>query len=244
VPSVRRPLIAGVALAAVTMLSGCVTTQTKNARTVLINQRTIDSETALRVTRTDPEISITAVGLVHSARGTAVAVRLRNAAGRAVSDLPISVGVIERDGHRRYLNRAANLAYYDTHIASIGAGASALWVLSTAQLTPRGAKPFAEVGFADLPASTHALALPQLRVLAGSGVTAGALRVSVANPSGIPQYGLPVYAVGTRDGRVIDAGSAVVGSLGGDSHTTLALHLLGATTGAQLQLSASATIFN
>jgi hypothetical protein len=237
-----------VALAAITVLCGCVSTQTKNARTLLINQRTLDTETALRVTRADPGIAVTAVALIHSGDGTAVVVRLRNRSGYAVSDLPISVGIRSAGGQRRYLNRTANLGYYDTHVASIAAGGAALWVLTTRDRTPRAVTPFAAVGFADLPASTHARSLPQIRVLAVAGAAAtrsvDALRVSVFNVSGIPQDGLPVYAVGTRNGRPIDAGSTVLGSLNGGSRTTLALHLLGATTGAHFQFSAPATIFN
>ena len=48
------------AVAAATTLTGCVSTQTKNARTVLVNQRALDSESSVRVTRSNPDVSVQA----------------------------------------------------------------------------------------------------------------------------------------------------------------------------------------
>jgi hypothetical protein len=229
-------------LATLLGLCGCVSTQTKNARTVLVNQRTLDAESSLRVTRLNPAIAVTATALIRSAGGSAVVVALRNRTDRAFSDLPISVGLRTGHDHTRYLNRDENLGYYETHVASIRPAATALWVLTFRRTMPIAARPFAEVGFAQDPASTRAHSLPELHVRpapAGDG-----LRVTITNPTGIPQYGLPVYAVGTRGGRYVAAATGSIPSLNGGSSTTLALRLLGAATGAHLQLSAPATIFN
>jgi hypothetical protein len=231
-----------IALSAVTVLSGCVSTQTKNARTLLINQRTIDAEQSVRVKHADPEISVTSVRLIRADHGTAVVVRLRNDAKTAVSDLPISVGVGSGRA-RRYLNGAANLPYFSTHIASIGPGQSSLWVLGSVPAPPAHARPFGLVGAATDPVSIHSGSVPQLRVTAGAAAAGGILRAVVSNPTGVPQYGLQVYAVGTRDGRTVAAGSYTIAGLAGGAHDTALVHVTGATTGADFQLLAPATIF-
>jgi hypothetical protein len=230
------------ALTAVTALSGCVSTQTKNARTLLINARTIDAEQSVTVKRADPEISVTSVGLIRAGHRTAVVVRLRNDANTAVSDLPISVGI--RSGRaRRYLNGAANLPYFSTHIASIGADQSTVWVLGGAPDAPAHARPFALVGTATDPASVHSSSVPQLRATTSAAAVGGILRVDVSNPGGVPQYGLPVYVVGTRGGRTVAAGTYTIATLGGGSSETALVHVTGAATGADFQLLAPATIF-
>jgi hypothetical protein len=241
--STRLALAGGAALAA-TALCGCVSTQTKNARTVLVNQRTLDSESAVRVTRANPGVSVSAVQLIRARYGGAAVVTVRNLAAHPVSDLPIS---IERrtSGHRvSYLNGAANLPYFDTHVAGIGASASTVWVLTLRHApATRGGAAFAVVGEATTPASTRTHALPQLR-LSGAPARGRRLQVSVSNPSGVAQYGVPVYAVATKNGRDVGAATGSITELDGGNHATLRLDLFGTTTGATLQLSAPPTIFN
>jgi len=50
-------------------------------------------------------------------------------------------------------------------------------------------------------AGTRGSSIPQLRISTATGASGrGRLRVSVSNLSGIPQYGLPVYAIAIRNG--------------------------------------------
>jgi hypothetical protein len=224
-------------------VTGCVSTQTKNSRTLLVNARTLDSQSALRVTRINPDVAVTSVGLIRSPRGTAIAVALHNRATRALSDLPISVGVLQ-GRIRRYLNRRANLPYYDTHIPSIAPGARAIWVLPVHRALPSAATPFAEVGVARQPMSTSARALPQIDAVLRPGVTGRGPHVRVTNTTGVPQYDLQVYAVGIRAGHFLAAGRASAPTLDGGAQTSLRLDLIGRARGTQLWLSAPATIFN
>jgi hypothetical protein len=240
-----RLAVAGFAL---TALSGCVTTQQTNARTVLVNERTLESQSAVSVTRPNPAVAVTAVSLLRSGATDAVVVRVRNRSARPISDLPISVGIRTRSGRAIYLNRAANLAYLDTHIASIGAHAGTIWVFTVHRAPVLGGRPFAVVGLARVPATTSQHSLPPIDVAAAppnrTGGRGGELRVAVTDASGVPQYGLPVYAVALRDGRPVAAWRTTIATLDGGARTTLAVKLLGTPIGAAIQLSAPPTIFN
>jgi hypothetical protein len=242
---VRALAIGGAALLA-TALGGCVSTQTKNTRTLLVNARTLDGESRVRVTTPNPDVTVSGVQLIGSRGGTAVAVTVANSLHHPVSDLPISVGLRSHGHAPAYLNGAANLPYFATHIAAIAASSSAVWVFTTQHIrSTAGAKLFAIVGQAGTPASTRARSLPRLNVAAAPANTrAGGLQVSVRNASGVPQYGLPVYAVATRNGRTIGAASGSIAQLDGGDSTRLRLKLFGTTTGATVQLSAPPTIFN
>jgi hypothetical protein len=238
VRSVSAPAIVVLAAAA---LSGCVSTQTSNARLLLRNERTLASQSSVRVTRSNPDVAVTAVTLIRSGRGTAVVVGLRNLERHPLSDLPIAVGVRERGGREQYLNGGANRPYFDTHVASLASSAAAIWVLTVSSRVAR-ARPFARVGFATLPASTAALTLPRIAAVAVD--SARALHVALVNRSGVPQYGLQVYAAATRGGHYVAAGRASLAALAGGARAELRLALVGAPSGAQLQLFAPATIFN
>ena len=235
-PSANR--VAG-AVAAAVALAGCVSTQTKNARTVLVNERTLSSESPVRVARINLDVQVTALQKVSSAHGGALVVAVHNRTDHPVSDLPISAGVIVH-GRARYLNAAANLPYFETHIPSIESYATTIWVLTTRRAIPAGTL-FARVGFAREPGTTDVPALPRIRVL---GAPAGPhLRATVVNSSGVPQYGLQVYAVGLRAGRYVVAGHSSLATLEGGASAHLVLPLLGAPAGARFELVAPATIF-
>jgi hypothetical protein len=227
-------------------LAGCVTTQQKNARTLLLNARTLASEARVRVTRETRDVKVVRIELVRGVRGAsdAVAVLLRNVSGRPLTDLPISVGITMPGGHLRYLNGRANIDYYDTHVPAIPADASVSWVLPGVRLTKtEAARMFAEVGAARPPASTSSRTLPRIEAARAGGALSEPLRVAVANDSGVPQYGLQVYAVAVRNGRYVGAARAALTELDGGSRATIGLPLIGTASGATVALYAPPTIF-
>ncbi len=245
-----RALGGGVALAAVAIgLSGCVTTQETNAHTVLLNQRTLATETPVRVTQENPDVRVAAVTLVHAVGGDGVAVTLINTSGRPLTDLPVSVGAIGPHGRRIYFNDGANGDYYDAHVSAVAARSQVTWVLPAGQvpLRPGRAAPrlFARVGVAGLPPTTKARSLPTIDAAAG-GDRAGVLSVSVSNQSGLPQYDLQVYAVATQGGRAVGLGRATIADLSGGDRTTVSVPLLGRAgdSGSDVHIYALPTIFS
>jgi hypothetical protein len=230
-------------LLALVPLSGCVTTQQRNERAKLSATRLLASRQPLLVTRRSPDVRVGDITLLRGSSGTAVVVELSNSAAATLTDLPISVGVVS--GHRRtYLNRRAGLEYFKTHVAAIGARARVNWVFTTSRRLPRGARPFARVGNPATPAISEATGLPA--VVASplpSSVTGGPVRVRVRNPSQIPQYGLPVYALAREGARYVAAGRVTVAHLGSKAAATVELKLIGSARGASLQSEALPTIF-
>lgn len=227
------------------LLSGCVTTQQVAARARLVDARTRASQAPLRLTRRNPDVTVTKLSLVLGPAGTAVAVGLRDTSDHWLTDLPISVGVITRAGRKLYLDRAANIDYFDSHVAALAPRRLVTWVFTSPRRLAAASRPFAEVGISSL-APPPAGALPQIEVkLKPTGPAPGEriLSLSIANQSAIPQYGLPVYAVGQRHGREVSAGRATVAHLGTYGTTTLRLTLLGSVRGATLSLAALPTIF-
>jgi hypothetical protein len=241
-----RTACAALALASGALpLSGCVTTQQVAARARLVDDRIRASQEPLRLTRRNPDVRVTKLTLVRGSAGTALAVLLRDTSARSLTDLPIAVGVITRAGRKLYLNRAANIDYFDSHVVALAPRRVVAWVFTTPRRVAVTGRPFAEVGVSPL-AQPPAGALPQIDVtLQGAGSRPGEriLHLSVANRSGIPQYQLPVYALGLRGGKDVSAGRATVAQLGTDGTATLHLTLLGSVRGATVSLSALPTIF-
>jgi hypothetical protein len=239
------------ALALVTGLAGCVTTQEKNSWLLLRNARQLASETPVHVTHENPGVRVSAVQFVDSAHNTAIAVSLRNLTDRPLTDLPISVGGIVLGHKRVYFNRDANIDYWDTHVAALPARGSVTWVLPAVPGRPAGRpfliggkiRPFAIVGMPSTPASTTARVLPRIGIEPRGAETADPLLVSIANHSSLPQYGLQVYAVAVRDGRDVSVARTAIGELGSDSSMTVGLKLLGEPGGGTVELYAPPTIF-
>jgi hypothetical protein len=207
-------------------LAGCDTTQRIDQRYALRAQRTLASRHALPVLAADPDVAVVAVTRL---RGAAV-VTLRNRSSRPLADVPL---LLRAGG--RWVNRRANLDYFQTHVASIAPGATVRWVF--AGRIPRG-RLRAVAGAPERRAD--ASALPALRA---SAVAAGAgVRAVVANHSSIPQYNLPLYATAERGGRVVAAGFTTLEDLDRGASLTLELPLRGDARGASVRLEATPTI--
>jgi hypothetical protein len=221
------------------LLTGCVSTQTVAARARLVDARTIASQGPTEVTRANPAVSVGAPVVIREPAGSAIVISLRNDSARALTDLPVSVGVRTRSGRELYLNRSANLEYFASHVAAIAPHTTTTWVFTTSGRLPAG-KTFATVGYAEV----HPRLGPSLPSITVSVRTGPSLAVSIVNRSTIPQYDVPVYAVALRDGRIAAAGLTTVAHLGTHGRSTSTISLLGSSRYDSLQLTASPTIFH
>jgi len=218
-------------------LTGCVSTQQIAARTRLVNARVLASQTATTVTHVDSAVSVDRLTLIRARTGTAIVVSLTNDSSRAVTDLPIAVGVHPRTGRELYLNRSANLDYFDSHVAAIAPHGVTTWVFTTPRKVA-AARPFAALGSPQLHPSLGG-GLPRIEVSPH-----GAAKLSLTNTSTIPQYDVPVYVVAVRRGHDVAAGRAAVSHLGTHGKTTLSVSLVGSARGATLDAIAPPTIFS
>lgn len=242
--SVRRASAAWAAtLPVVVLCTGCVSTQAIAARARLVDARIRAGQHVTLVMRANPELTVGAPVVIHGRGGvTAIVVSLRNESARALTDLPISIGVRTRSGRNVYLNASTSADYFQSHIASIGPRASTTWVFTSGRRPPAG-RVFATLGFPALRTSV-AGALP--RIVASPRARSGAdgVNVAVTSRSSIPQYDLQVYAVAVRGGRYVAAGQAALAHLGTNGTATLKVALIGSGLGGSLRLMVLPTIFS
>jgi hypothetical protein len=226
-------------------LGGCVeTTQQKNARAQLQDDRLLASRSSVQVTRPDPSIAVLKLRTLRSPAGGAIAVTLRNDGGRLVRDLPLSVGVYTRGGHTTYLNRQPELPYFQTHIAGIAGEAEATWVFSSASPIPAG-RVFVRVGAPTIPVDKAVTQLPAIALSVTAVRSLGRGRAAVngviENHSEAPQDGLEVYAYALSGDRLLAAGTAPLESLGAGAKQAVRIALLGSPGSTAVHLESPPT---
>ena len=212
-------------------LGGCVeTTQQKNARAQLQDDRLLASRSGVQVTRRDPNVAVMNVRTLRSPAGGAIAVTLRNDGERPVSDLPVSVGVSTPAGRTTYLNRQPELPYFQTHVAGIAGKAKATWVFTSSRPLPSG-RAFAHVGPPAIPVDRAVNRLPAIASSVTSVRSRGRDRATVSgritNRSDAPQDGLEVYAYALSGDRIVAAGATLLESLGSGATQAVKVPLVG-----------------
>jgi hypothetical protein len=223
-----------------TAVSGCATTQDANKRASINADRTLASRKPLVLRGTDPHVQVIRTSVVAGKDGSAIVVVLRNRGEEPVNDVPIEVG--RRGGEP--LNAGRNVPYFQSHAPAIAPGDEATWVYVSKEKL--GSSPvYARVG---TPASfaPRSDRVPELDVSdsgAESGKQGSSVVAEVANDTGIPQYGLDVYAVARKAGRYVAAGRASLTHLGVDQSAELTLRLIGDANGSQIQIYAPPTLF-
>lgn len=242
---VRRYATAAALLLLAGGLSGCAeTTQQKNARAELLDERLLASRSSMHVTRQDPSIAVLKVRILRSRGGVAVAVTLRNDSARPVSDLPISVGIKTAAGRVSYLNQRPELPYFQTHIAGVAGNAQATWVFASRRPAPNG-RPFARVGSPAIVTGADVTQLPPI----ASSVTAVSPRgharalasAQIANRSDISQAELEVYAYAISGDSLVAAGTATVENLRSGAKRAVQIPLLGSPGSSAVQLQTPPT---
>jgi hypothetical protein len=240
--SASRIAATGLALA-LAGLTGCDTTQDKSARARLQAQRTLAGREAVRIATANPAVEIGSTELVRSGRRVAVAVRVRNRSGRPLNDLPIAVWL--RAPHRRavQLNRGAGLPYFRTHLPGIPAGGEITWVLPTSRAAAASSTAFVRVGTRLARRIETAASIPSLSAVT-TGLRGATVTAKVTNTSDVPQYGLQLYAVAQRGGRLRAAGTALVEHIGPGHTKTVHVPLVGRAGAGPITVEAPPTIFS
>jgi hypothetical protein len=243
--SASATIVAGLALLSGAALAGCATTQQQSARSQLRAERELASRRSVRVTRSNPVVTVLSATRILAGAGTAIVVSLRNSSAAPISDLPLSVGVVMRGGGRLYLNRGTGLDYFQTHIPAVPAHGTLTWVFTSHVTAPASSGAFALVGLDRLSAVTGTRTLPAIRTVAVAArgpAGPGLVAARVTNESDIPQYSVPVYAVSTAHGRYVAAGRGLLPELDAGASATVLVRLLGSARRAVLSLQSPATI--
>jgi hypothetical protein len=219
-----------------------VTTQQEAARLQINSARIRASQVRLRVTGQSRQVELASVRLIALPRvaRSAIVVTLRNRGDTGVSDLPLLVGVSLPHGHRISLNRET-ADYFQNHVPAIAPHEELGFVLTVQRRLPAGAVPYARLGGSADVAVPIGGPLPALRVTTIRD-RHGRATLTVRNLSSIPQFQLPVYAVASRNGRLVAAGQALVTELDSGASARLRVPLIGNSAGATLSLQAPPTI--
>ena len=244
-----RSVGAGLAgVGAVALLAGCSTTQDEAARLQLNSARIRAAQLPTVVRSAGSPVQVEHVAVLTGHRARTFVVTVRNGGTRAVTDLPISVGVMAQGHHRLDLNARSTqeLSYFDAHLPRIGPGQTVSWVFSTSRRLPAKAHPFALVGSRPSPATPAGVTAPTIaaRVTGTQGAADGGaiVQVTLRNESTIPQYQMPVYAVAARRGHVVAAGALVVPHLGSRKTLSVRVPVRGSLSDARLNVAAPPAI--
>ena len=241
-------MVLGAALLA-GVVAGCTTTQQTASRLNLRSERENAGHRPIAVSRTDPNVRVLKASLVQGPGGGAIAVRLRNTGSDPVNDLPLAVGVRTPAGGTVFLNSQGHLPYFQTHAPALAPGQETTWVFTSEKPLPAGS-PTVRVGVPPSHPLTTASSVPTIdvgRVTSSAGKRKGAQQTTVvaklANHTGMPQYGLEVYAWADKHGTYVAAGRGSIDDLGTDSTATVKLKLIGNLGGARVHVAAPPTIF-
>jgi len=225
-------------------VAGCATTQQEAVRLQLNSARIRASEDPTKVAVAGRTLRVKSVTLVRGPSGSAIVVALHNPGRRAVSDLPISVGVRKGAARERPLNVRSplELSYFDAHVPVIAAGRTVTWVYATSRRTPAGARPYALVGARPSVLAPRVSTPPVISASGAQNATSARVAVTLHNRSSIPQYQLQVYVVARHGRRYVAAGALTVAHLGGGGGRTVEVPLLGHPARGRLELEALPTI--
>ncbi len=223
------------------LLAGCTTTQHAAQRVQLESARQRAALKPTRVTSPNPNVIATNIGTVTTGDRTAFVVTVTNSSGRAVTDLPISVGYRRPNGSLVYLNAAANLNYFEAHLPAIASRHSLRWIYTSASRLPRGTRPFAMVGRVRSAPALLTDTGVQIGVSYGQSPGSTSVTVHLDNSTSVPQYQLQVYAYSQQAGRYVAAGNTTVPDLGAGSQQHVKLQLTGSAS-AKLLVRAIPTI--
>jgi len=222
-------------------LAGCETTAEKSARLKGSVRQEALTQTSLSIARTSTQARVLSSVAVQSSEGAALVVRVHNATGRTLREVPIAVSVRGAGGRALYQNNAPGLEAGLVCVGSLAPHQTLDWVDD--QLPAGAGQGTVSARLGESPSSTSSP--PRVRVAgvrrtedpsAGPGVSG-----TVINGSATAQRSLVVFAVARRAGKIVAAGRAVLPELAASSVAPFQLFLLGDVSGAKLQVAAPPT---
>jgi hypothetical protein len=233
---VSRAALVLVALALT--LTGCETSAEKSAtlEKQALRQRAhqLRAQKGLSIARESADVKVLQSTIVHSSEGNAAVVTLRNAATRALSDVPIAITVKGASGSVLYTNTAPGLAHSLVSVPMLPAHAQVVWIDDQVQLAGAPASVSAKVG--EGTAATGEI--PGISIQGTHLGEAEGAEGTVVNHSPVTQTELVVYALARRAGRIVAAGRAVLPQLAPDTPTRFQVFFIGSPAGAQLTFGA------
>jgi hypothetical protein len=224
-------------------LTGCETNEERHDALVRQDRGAAHAtpQSGLVVRRTSPYVKVLDTTVLRDENGVAAVVRLRNDSNRALHEVPIAIALHEPGGGTLYQNNLPGLSAPLTHAPLLMPGQSFDWIDDQIPASGTPGSLSARVG--EAPATgphPPSIAVTGLHVFDDPTNGIGA-EGTVANRSSIAQQELVVFAVGTRAGRIVAAGRAVLPLAPASSSTPFQIFFIGNPKGASLRASAPPT---
>jgi hypothetical protein len=231
--------VAGLAIAAVAGLSACQSTQSKSAELEAKSDTLLLSDKGLKVTRESADVKVVSSDIVTSPEGSAVVVDVHNDSPRNLTDVPISIDVLDAKGKSVYRNDIPGIEQALTAIPYVPAGGDAEWVNDQVLATGKPSSVKVKIGASS---TTFDGRLPDIEMtqpeLKGDPVSGVEATGDVVNKTGAEQGRMLFYVVARKGGEVVAAGRGAIEHFKGDAKPVrYTVFFIGDPTGAELELS-------
>jgi hypothetical protein len=212
--SLRAAIVAGLAALSVAGLTACESTQSKSAALEEQGSKLLLDDTGLQVEKESTDVKAVSTALLTDANGSAVVVTVRNESDKDLTDVPISVDVLDAKGRSVYKNDIPGIEQGLAAVPYVPAGGTADWVHD--QILATGVPKTVKV---KIGASTATFAgeLPEIDVsepaIEGDPVSGIEATGDVVNRTGEEQGRLLLYAIARRGSKVVAAGRGAIDHL-------------------------------
>jgi hypothetical protein len=213
--TLRAAIVAGLTALSITGLTACESTQSKSAALEKQGSKLLLDDTGLQVEKESTDVKVLSTALLTDANGSAVVVTLRNDSGKDLTNVPISIDVLDAKGKSVYKNDIPGIEQGLAAVPYVPAGGTVDWVHDQILATGKPPKKVkVKVG-----ASTAAFsgALPEIEVsepaIEGDPVSGIEATGDVVNRTGEEQGRLLLYAVARRGNEVVAAGRGAIDHL-------------------------------
>jgi hypothetical protein len=214
--------LAALGLLAVTGLGGCESTQSRSAELEKEGEGALVVDAGLKIKKESSDVKVTSSTLLTDSYGSAVVVALHNSSSKNLVDVPILIDVLDAKGKSVYRNDIPGIEPALAAVPYIPAGGDANWVDDQAQTSGKPQSVKVKVGAGG---GSYSGPMPEIEVsspaIEGDPVSGIEATGTVVNRTGKDQERLLLYAIGTRDGKVVAAGRGAIEHLKG---TTKPLH--------------------
>jgi hypothetical protein len=211
---ISRTLIAAAGTLAIVGLTACQSTQDRSAELAKKSKTLLTGEKGLKVTKESTDVRAVSATVLSDINGSALVVLLKNDSDQALTNIPISVDVLDAKGKSVYKNNLPGLDPGLVAMPYMTPHSEAYWVNDQVLATGKPKTAKVKVGASD---TTFSGTLPDIVVtppaLEGDPVSGLDVTGTVINKTGADQSRLLLFAVAKKGDTVVAAGRGAIDHL-------------------------------
>jgi hypothetical protein len=209
--SPRSPFPVAIALVGVALVvTGCESTQDKSAK-IGAELGPVKQEKGLHITQRSKDVKVISSTLLTEPEASVVVVRVHNGSDKNLVDVPIAIDVLDAKGKSVYENDIPGIEPALAAVPFVGAGEDSYWVNDQILATGKPASVKVTVGAGGTPFTGEqpeiSVSPPKVEGDPYSGLLAGG---NVVNETGEDEGRLLLYAIASKDGKVVAAGRGAI----------------------------------